>query len=348
MRSLAYRVISKLRLSEVIGNVVPGRLQILCYHGFSFLDEHLFRGKLFMTAALFEKRLEWLKKNHYRALPLSEALYRLQAGKIGRKEFVLTIDDGFHSVIALAAPLLRAYDTPATVYVTTYYVIHQHPIFRLAIQYMAWKSERQHVDLAGLLSGLNGETPLHGTEASRRLEALYMVAEGQCTEAQRVQIARHFGERVNVDYDELVRSRRLTLMNQTELASLRDYGLDIQLHTHRHRLPLRQSEVAIELAENRGVLSAVTKADLQHLCYPSGIWSPSQWSALKALGVTSATTCVPGLNTSRTPPLALHRFLDGQDITMDEFKVEMSGIKDIARRSRRLLRHDPSDDAPKA
>jgi hypothetical protein len=213
---------------------------------------------------------------------------------------------------------------------------------------MAWKSERQRVDLAGLLSGFNGITPLRGTEASRRLQALYEAAERQCTEPERVQIARRFGERVNVDYDELLRSRRLTLMNRTELASLRHYGVDMQLHTHRHRLPLRQSELAVELAENRGVLSTVTQVDLEHLCYPSGIWSRSQWSALTALGVTSATTCVPGLNTSRTPSLALHRFLDGQNITMDEFDVEMSGLKDFARRSRRLLSGDPFDSARNA
>jgi peptidoglycan/xylan/chitin deacetylase (PgdA/CDA1 family) len=342
MKSLAYRLLSRSGVCGPLSHLVAGRLQILCYHGFSFLDEHRFRSKLFMTPALLEQRLAWLAKNRYAVLRLTEALQRLRAGRIGRREIVLTIDDGFHSVFALAAPLLRAYRMPATIYVTTYYVTHQNPIFRLALQYLAWKSRHAEVDISGLVAPLSGTMPLHGAGAAERLESLYDAAERDCDEMERVRIAREFGERVDVDYDELARSRRMSLMSIDELKTLRADGFDIQLHTHRHRLPPVEADMRAEIAENRAVLSTLTESPLEHLCYPSGLWCASQWPGLSALGIASATTCVPGFNTTNTPLLGLHRFLDGQDIAMEEFEVEMAGVKDLFRRSRRLLRNGAS------
>ena len=332
-RSIAWTTLNRIGLSSVCSSLTAGRLQILCYHGFSFDDEHLFRGKLFMNPARFEQRLDWLRKNKYAILNLSDAIERLSAGKIQRREIVITIDDGFHSVFALAAPLLQSYGVSATVYVTSYYVTHPNPIFRLAIQYMAWKSSQDTVDLSGLVPNLSGVVSLRGPGAAASLEAFYESAETQCTEDERVSVARAFGRRLGVDYDELLRSRRLNLMSGDEIKTLASQGFDIQLHTHRHRLPVATSEIWREIVDNRAALAPLTEGRLEHLCYPSGVWDAAQWPTLSAMGIQTATTCIPGFNTRSTPALGLRRFLDGQDISIDEFAAEMLGVKDLLRRA---------------
>ena len=50
------------------------RLLILCYHGLSIADEHLWNHGLYMDAATFRRRLEILRDGHYNVLPLQEAL----------------------------------------------------------------------------------------------------------------------------------------------------------------------------------------------------------------------------------------------------------------------------------
>jgi peptidoglycan/xylan/chitin deacetylase (PgdA/CDA1 family) len=334
VRSLTWRALNSTGISRLCSLFTTGRLQILCYHGFSFEDEHLFRGKLFMAPALFERRLEWLKKHKYIVLDLDDAVARLASGKLRRKEIVVTIDDGFYSVFALAVPLLRAYGIRATVYVTSYYVTHNNPIFRLAIQYMAWKSTHGDVDLTGFLADSRGPIALRGPQAVESLQKFYEAAEEQLTEEQRVSVARAFGMRVGVDYDALSRSRRLTLMSGIEINALRTQGFDIQLHTHRHQLPLTVAGISREIGDNRATLSTLTDGRLEHFCYPSGFWDARQWPMLSALGIRTATTCLPGFNTDKTPLLALRRFLDGQEISMDEFAAEMSGVKDVYRRVR--------------
>jgi len=285
-----------------------------------------------MARDTFQQRLEWLKKRMYTVLELDEALARLRAGKVRPREIVITIDDGFYSVFALAAPMLRAHGMSATVYVTSYYVTHGNPIFRLAIQYMAWKSRRDAVDLSGLLTGSWGTVGLRNSQATGALQRFYEFAEEHVTEQERVGIAREFGTRVGVDYDELLRSRRLSLMAPDEIKDLRDQGFDIQLHTHRHRLPTSEAEISREITDNRAVLSPLSDRRLEHFCYPSGLWHPHHWPVLSSLGIRSAVTCLPGFNTRETPPLGLRRFLDAQDTSMDEFAAEMSGVKDLYRR----------------
>jgi peptidoglycan/xylan/chitin deacetylase (PgdA/CDA1 family) len=331
---LVWRALDSTGISHICSLMTGGRLQILCYHGFSFEDEYLFRGRLFMAPAVFQRRLEWLKTRGYRVLDLGDALTRLRGGTLKHKEIVITIDDGFYSVFALAAPLLRAYGMRATLYLTSYYVKHGNPIFRLAIQYMAWKSKRDEVDLSGLLTDSWGPIVLRGPRVAEGLQKFYEFAEERLTEQERVSTAREFGIRVGVDYDELLRSRRLSLMSAAEIRDLSRQGFDIQLHTHRHRLPTIAAEISREITDNRAELSTMTDGPLEHFCYPSGIWDPCQWPVLSTLGIRSATTCLPGFNTRATPLLGLRRFLDGQEIPMEEFAMEMSGIKDLYRRLR--------------
>ena len=97
-------------------------LCILCYHGFSFADEHRFRPQLFQTPELFRERMAYLQHAGYSTLSLDEAMLRLRCGDLGEKDVVLTIDDGFYGVAALAAPILNEMGFTATVYVTTYYL----------------------------------------------------------------------------------------------------------------------------------------------------------------------------------------------------------------------------------
>ncbi|MGE5492735.1 MAG: polysaccharide deacetylase family protein [Actinomycetota bacterium] len=307
-------------------------LCILCYHGFSFADEHLFRPKLFLTPELFRQRIQYLKRAGYAALPLDEAITRLRRGRLGGKELVITIDDGFHSVAALAAPILKEAGFTATIYVTTYYVRCNNPIFRLAMQYLFWKTSRDAMDCTGLPPEDDAILSTRGDRGEALLWRLIDFGETRLDETGRMALAREVGRRLAVDFDELVASRRLSLLSEEEVTDLARQGFDIQLHTHRHRLPEDSSEARRELRENRAVLEPLSRTPLTHLCYPSGVWSRDLWPVLAAEGVATATTCDPGRNYASTPPLGLKRFLDFQTISPIVFEAEVSGFSEVLRR----------------
>lgn len=312
-------------------------LCILCYHGFSFTDEHQFRPKLFQTPRLFRQRMAYLKRAGYAVLPLDEAMQRLNQGRLGPKELVITIDDGFYGVAALAVPILQEFGFTATIYATTYYVKHNNPIFCLALQYLFWKTARPSMSCAGLPRIAGKERPTRGAEGERLLEELTQFGETQLDEDRRQALAREVAQRLEVDFDELVASRRLTLMKASELAELAQQGFDIQLHTHRHRLPASELEAEQEIRENRAVLQPLSARPLNHLCYPSGLWSRELWPLLAAAGVLTASTCDSGFNYASTPPLGLRRFLDFQTTPPIVFEAEVSGFSETLRRLARQL-----------
>lgn len=331
LKNLIYSTAKGTGLFPVARHLTRRSLSILCYHGFSFQDEHRFRPKLFQTPELFEQRMRYLKRAGYRTLSLDEAMLRLRGDTLGPREIVITVDDGFHSVAALAAPILRDLGFTATIYVTTYYLVNNNPIFRIALQYLFWRTRQTTVAISDLVPNAEGSSPTQGEAGSRTLWQLIEHGETRLDESGRITLASKLAGRLGVDFDELVENRRLTLMNATEVSELARQGFDIQLHTHRHRLPENDEEARREVEDNRAVLAPLTGRPLKHLCYPSGVWSRAVWPSLAATQVETATTCEPGMNTRETPVHALGRFLDFQSTPQIVFEAEVNGFAQLLR-----------------
>ena len=93
--------------------------------------EERWDGSLFISVELFVKRLQTLMDGGFRVVTLPEGLSRLAANALPEKSVVLTFDDGFYSFYQVAWPILKRYNLPATVYLTTYYCSYNRPVFDL-------------------------------------------------------------------------------------------------------------------------------------------------------------------------------------------------------------------------
>jgi len=308
------------------------RLLILCFHGIALNDEARFRPKLFMRESLFRQRLETIQRYRFPVLPLSEALEGLDQDSMPDNSVAITIDDGFYNALVKAAPLLAQYNLPATLYLTSYYAEKRTPIFRLVVQYMFWKTTASKLDLFDQDWGPDQIVSLDD-ESARNEVAWQIIEYGErhCDEPGRQAICQTLGAMLQVDYGEIVESRILSLVTPQELASLQESDIDIQLHTHRHRLPVNDKECRREIRENKHFLRQALGEDKEHLCYPSGEWSTSQWACLTSEGIKSATTCEAGLNTAKTPRLALYRILDEDNLSQIEFEAELFGFSELLR-----------------
>lgn len=156
--------------------------------------------------------------------------------------------------------------------------------------------------------------------------------EHQCDEAGRQALCKSLGDCLGIDYEEIARSRRFNLVRLDELGQLREAGIDIQLHTHRHRFPAEDPELCCrELEENQALLAQAGFPRRRHFCYPSGVWSAESWQCLEEAGLMSAVTTDVGLNTPETPRYRLYRFLDKNDLSDIEFKAELCGFAELLR-----------------
>jgi peptidoglycan/xylan/chitin deacetylase (PgdA/CDA1 family) len=306
------------------------RLLILCYHGISLDDEHLWRPGLYMEPAVLEQRLETLKRGNYSVLPLGESLERLRAGTLPPRSVAITFDDGTYDFYKQAVPRLKNYAFPVTVYQTTYYTDFQRPVFNLITSYMMWKRRGESV-ADGRDIGLPGPMDLR-TEASRHqivLALLGIADREKMSGPQRDGLSARLAKLLGIDYEALVSTRMLQLMNARELREVANSGVDVQLHTHRHRTPEDEKLFRREIQDNRARILALASNSAQHFCYPSGVYRSMFLPWLAQEQVVSATTCDAGLATRSSQMLLIPRFVDTQKKTATDFESWLSGVGDL-------------------
>lgn len=314
------------------------RLLILCYHGFSLRDEHRWNPDLYVTGEHFERRLRALAEGGYQVVPLGEGLERLRSGSLPPKAVSITIDDGLYDFQRIAYPILSRLRIPVTLYASTWYMMHPGPVFPVMAAYLLWRGVENGVGRVVLPD--SGIELVAGTrrEAVTSEEMLYRHATGRGWSGEEKhaclgELARAVGE----DWDGLQRDRLLSLMRPEEIGSLDPEVVDVQLHTHRHRIPRDKALFLRELKDNREALESfgLNPRRLMHLCYPSGEHYPEFLPWLREAGVVSATTCVPGLAAGDTEPLLLPRFIDTIRTADVEFEAWSAGVREILRRPHR-------------
>lgn len=307
------------------------RLLILAYHGISLADEHEWRPELYLRPEALRERFQIIRDNGYQVLHLRDAVEQLRAGTLPPRSVVLTFDDGTHDFLAAGVPLLREFGFPATVYVTTYYSAKQVPVFRMACRYMLWVGRGTRISGEGLIPGCHPielHTPEQRDAAADAIEA--RLAESAGGVDDELATLRLLAGRVGVDFDRFLAERRLQIMTPAECRSLPRDLIDVQLHTHRHRVPFRKSLFDREIEDNRRVLAEFRADDqLDAFCYPNGITDVRFLPWLKEQSIRTGVTCEAGLATATTDSLLLPRLVDSSTLSRLEFEAWLSGIASL-------------------
>ncbi|HJZ79756.1 MAG TPA: polysaccharide deacetylase family protein, partial [Pyrinomonadaceae bacterium] len=139
---------------------------------------------------------------------------------------------------------------------------------------------------------------------------------------------------LKVDYDLLIEQRIMQNLTPAEVSELAANGIDIQLHTHRHRVPKDHDLFLREIEDNRRSIQAMIGKRPSHFCYPSGVYDPAFLPWLKESGVNSATTCEPGFASTDSERLLLPRVLDNPSLAPIEFESWLTGVSAVLPRRR--------------
>jgi peptidoglycan/xylan/chitin deacetylase (PgdA/CDA1 family) len=310
-------------------------LRILAYHGIWIGDGH-FGNFLFMQPRKFARRMNYVHKSSFPVLPLAEAVDRFQSDEHPDCCTVITIDDGWYGSYKHMVPVLTSLEMPATIYSTTYYSLKQQPVFEVALRYIVEIAPDIILDLADLNPDLAGQFDLADPrERSVVHEILLEFSGGRLDSNGREKLCGDLAEMLRLPYSKLTSERTIHLMSTAELMATAERGVDIQLHTHRHRFRADDpDDIRNEISENRERLLGISKSDLDHFCYPSGVYDLRHKGLLKELGIKSATTMDYGINFEGADAFALARLSDGQEVSQLEFEAELSGFNELWRRVR--------------
>lgn len=323
-------VLEALRRSEWRKN----QLLILAYHGVSQDDEHLWNPELFVSPECFANRMQALKEYGCHVLPLNDALEKLWAKTLPPCSVVLTFDDGGCDFYRRALPILRQFNWPATVYLTSYYSSYNRPVFDVMCSYLLWKGQQRVLDTTGLMTKpallqLND----HDVRESAAHAIQVFARDSRFSAAQKDELLSTIAERLGIDYQTILEKRILHLLSAEELTELAAEGVDIQLHTHRHYAPKTREYFLAELEENRQTIVQYTKVP-HHFSYPNGFYAEHFDEWLGSLEVFSATTCEPGLATNSSNHYKLPRVIDSSSLELVELEAWISGFSKFLPRKR--------------
>jgi peptidoglycan/xylan/chitin deacetylase (PgdA/CDA1 family) len=350
LRTAKLATLRLLRSSGVFERVANSRwrqqrLLILCYHGVSLEDEHRWRPQLYMPTEMLDQRLRRLREMRCSVLPLGEALVRLREQDLPPRSVAITFDDGTYDFYSRAYPLLKQHGVPVTVYQTTYYTDHELPVFNLFCSYLLWKRRGEQLPAAREL-GLCERMDLR-TEQGRHRVVRSLIEKSEqenLTGQEKNEMVRNLAQYLGLDYAAIACKRILQLMNAREVAEVGRDGVDVQLHTHRHRTPEEERSFCREIVQNRERIQALTGKQAAHFCYPSGVYRRQFVDWLRREDVTSATTCDAGLVDEQTDPFLMPRFVDTSGRTELEFESWLSGVGSlIAIRKVAPQRYVPQD-----
>lgn len=166
---------------------------ILCYHRFSGSVASSvggMAGKMVVSSTNFAQQLDWLARNDYHVIRLSQLLGFLEGRKpLPKRSVVITIDDGYESVHRHALPALRKHGFPATVFVYTDFIG--------AGDALSW-AQLQELDASGLID-VEAHSKSHRNlieRAAGETDAAYRQAIEAETRVPREQIERRLGHKV--------------------------------------------------------------------------------------------------------------------------------------------------------
>src|SRR5262245_662818 len=311
------------------------RLLILAYHGISLADEHEWNYTQYMPADVLRMRLQKLKDASCTVLPLDEGVNRLYHGELPDRAVSITFDDGTADFKSQAFPLIQEFNVPVTLYLTTFYSQYNRPVFDLMVSYLLWKGRTETLDLSTLIDQ-DLTVDLRSDEAQNvaRVAVLKFARAHKLSAEEKDDLAAKLAHALRIDYDLLIERRIMRNLTPAEVTELAAEGVDIQLHTHRHRVPKDRNLFIREIEDNRQSIVSMTGKSASHFCYPSGVHDPAFLPWLSESGVRSATTCDPGFASVSSDPLLLPRILDNSGLSPIEFESWLTGVSAVLPRRR--------------
>ena len=307
------------------------QVRILAYHGI-WLGEGHFGNFLYMSASKFSERMNRIKKLGFPVLSLDEALNGRDKGVLPACPVVITIDDGWYSSYLYMLPELEKYNFSATLYQTTYYSEKQEPVYNVLIQYMIMTTAKNSLNLEDL--GMTNDRVVDLSNISERAKILVKLQEyvDNLSAEFRGDFVSKIAKSLDADYKKIIEEKWFHLASFEQVSDMGKRGMDVQLHTHRHRITMDGVDcLERELRDNQSRLEPLVAQPLRHFCYPSGVYDKTVWPVLNANKVASATTTEPGFVNSRSHIYALPRILDGEEISDLDFEAELSGVGEVKR-----------------
>lgn len=243
-------------------SLVKSQVAILMYHRIE-PERNSYFFPYSITVSDFENQLNYLVK-HYSILSLNELVDHIyEQTPLPKKAVVLTFDDGYKDNYTYAYPILKKYNMPATVFLTTGHIGSGEPFWWDKISYVLQHTtcDALELDEMGLYPlKSNGERLRAAAALVKRLNGLPELQKNLLIEKivsmSAVNVPAGLGKDINLSWD--------------EVREMRQGGITIGAHTVTHAFltKLLSEEARREIIESRKIIEENINQPVIAFSYP--------------------------------------------------------------------------------
>lgn len=304
---------------------------ILTFHRFSGDGDGHPRG---MPIRRFAESMEYLIR-HYRVVSLRTMTEELSRGVVRPYTVAVTVDDGYHEVFTLAAPILRRYGVPASFFVIGDFVEGRLWPWTDRWGFVFERAPRDRVAFKhrGAIYALE----MREEKDRQRAEEQWLDCAKRLSMAERDELLDAIAEAFGVDIPTAPPSEYRP-MSWAQLRVLAAEGFDVGAHTRTHPILSRVApeQLRAEIDGCKEQMEQELGLRVRHFAYPNGRredYTPEAVTAVARAGFVAAVTTVAGGNTPSTSLLELRR-IGARPEGLAHFAQSVSGFEQAKLRLR--------------
>jgi len=272
----------------------------------------------------FEEQIQYVAKN-YNCIDLPTAVELLKKNRLPKKSVVITLDDGYKDNLTIALPILKKYNVPATIYITT------GLIDRMSTFWWFEQSDiiNKNSEISFVFNNNNYYFNLKTFEKKlatyAELNQLFKTLDLQQQNDLMQQLRKD--NSTKYDYSEHI----LTWPEVIELS--KENLITIGAHTINHPVlsRLNESQTKDEIILSRKLIENKIQASVEHFSYPYGGINEAgdrEYNMARESNFASAvtTTCGYLQNNNANSLYALPRIGVNFTDNMNDFKFKLSGF----------------------
>jgi peptidoglycan/xylan/chitin deacetylase (PgdA/CDA1 family) len=248
-------------------------LPVLTYHRVAepaeanLLDD----GVIDVTPAEFDRQLAFIAQRFTPLCIADLCAFVVSRKPLPARPVLVTFDDGYRDNYEVALPLLRKHGVTAVFFIATDYVAHRKLFWWDRISYVVRGSRRDRLILE---YPRHEEIQMRGAAARvaavRRLQRVVKDTRG----LDLCRFLEHLEHACDVAVPPAVQRRLVedTVMTWEHVRALRRAGMDVQSHTHTHRVldTLEPTDAVAELRASRALLERILGEPVRAVSYPVG------------------------------------------------------------------------------
>ncbi len=315
------------------------RIPIVMYHGVCEKDIHVWTQ---IPLSKFERQIAYIYRN-YRVISLDDAVAVLKKEKPAPfRPLVITFDDGFMSNKTLAYPILKRYNLPATIFLTTSF-INKTTRFNGLIRtdYIVGlfrTSSKTGIDLREQGLGI-----IKLSDLKNRIRAAYRVSNALKRMSRDDEyriiavIAQKLGDNLGPGDYSIFKSLEWDDICRMHSEGLIAFGAHTVHHEILSRLPY--DEMVSEIVDSKLTIEKMLGRPVRHFAYPNGTAADFSDAVKKvaARHFVCALSTIAGLNSPNDDLYQLTRIGIGNDTELWRLKLELSGVNDFVYRARAFV-----------